>query len=71
MRSMSLVVYLIDLVTKHKSGELRCSATALIDHTCKKIHGKESFELAIAHSLKNLDDTNLDVNRHICKGHFM
>ena len=33
MRSMSLVVDLIDLVTKHKSGELRCPATALID--CK------------------------------------
>ena len=31
MRSMSLVVDLIDLVTKHKSGELRCPATALID----------------------------------------
>ena len=30
MRSMSLVVDLIDLVTKHKSGELRCPATALI-----------------------------------------
>ena len=29
MRSMSLVVDLIDLVTKHKSGELRCPATAL------------------------------------------
>ena len=30
MRSMSLVVDLIDLVTKHKSGELSCPATALI-----------------------------------------
>ena len=30
MRSMSLVVDLIDLVTKHKSGELRCPGTALI-----------------------------------------
>ena len=30
MRSMYLVVELIDLVTKHKSGELRCPATALI-----------------------------------------
>ena len=30
MRSMSLVVDLIDLVTKHKSGELRCPATALM-----------------------------------------
>ena len=30
MRSMSLVVDLTDLVTKHKSGELRCPATALI-----------------------------------------
>ena len=30
MRSMSLVVDLIDLVTKHKSGELRCRTTALI-----------------------------------------
>ena len=30
MRSMSLAVDLIDLVTKHKSGELRCPATALI-----------------------------------------
>ena len=30
MRSMSLVVDLIDLVTKHKSVELRCPATALI-----------------------------------------
>ena len=28
------------------------------------------FELAIAHSLKSLDDINLDVNRHICKAHF-
>ena len=32
MRSMSLVVDLIDLVTKHKSGELRCPATALINN---------------------------------------
>ena len=30
MRSMSLVVDLIDLVTKQKSDELRCPATALI-----------------------------------------
>ena len=36
MRSMSLVVDLIDLVTKHKSGELRCPATALIDFTIKR-----------------------------------
>ena len=35
MRSMSLVVDLIDLVTKHKSGELRCPATALIFHIGK------------------------------------
>ena len=28
---MSLVIDLIDLVAKHKSGELRCPATALID----------------------------------------
>ena len=34
MRSMSLVVDLIDLVTKHKSGELRCPATALIAYAC-------------------------------------
>ena len=27
---MSLVINVIDLVTKHKSGELRCPATALI-----------------------------------------
>ena len=27
---MSLVIDVIDLVTKHKSGELRCPATALI-----------------------------------------
>ena len=27
---MSLVIDLIDLVAKHKSGELRCPATALI-----------------------------------------
>ena len=30
LRSMSLVIDVIDLVTKHKSGELRCPAT-LID----------------------------------------
>ena len=36
MRSMSLVVDLIDLVTKHKSGELRCPATALIYVLVKK-----------------------------------
>ena len=30
LRSMSLVIDLIDLVAKHKSGELRCPATALI-----------------------------------------
>ena len=40
MRSMSLVVDLIDLVTKHKSGELRCPATALISGRGK---GKNSF----------------------------
>ena len=34
MRSMSSVVDLIDLVTKHKSGELRCPATALINTAC-------------------------------------
>ena len=37
MRSMSLVVDLIDLVTKQKSGELRCPATALISFL---IHSK-------------------------------
>ena len=37
MRSMSLVVELIDLVKKHKSGELRCPATALI------VNHEESF----------------------------
>ena len=32
---MSLVIDLIDLVAKHKAGELRCPATALIDEwTC-------------------------------------
>ena len=30
-----------------------------------------TFELAIAHSLKSLDDTNLDVNRHICKANLL
>ena len=30
LRSMILVIDLIDLVAKHKSGELRCPATALI-----------------------------------------
>ena len=30
LRPMSLVIDLIDLVAKHKSGELRCPATALI-----------------------------------------
>ena len=30
LRSRSLVIDLIDLVAKHKSGELRCPATALI-----------------------------------------
>ena len=35
MRSMSSVVDLIDLVTKHKSGELRCPATALINIVSK------------------------------------
>ena len=30
LRSRSLVIGLIDLVAKHKSGELRCPATALI-----------------------------------------
>ena len=29
-----------------------------------------TFELAIAHSVKSLDDINLDVNRHICEVHF-
>ena len=29
---MSLVIDLIDLVAKHKSGELRCPATALITY---------------------------------------
>ena len=38
MRSMSLVVDLIDLVTKHKSGELRCPATALISFQFRKNH---------------------------------
>ena len=40
MRSMSLVVDLIDLVTKHKSGELRCPATALIIGCWGPIKGK-------------------------------
>ena len=30
LKSMSLVIDLVDLVAKHKSGELRCPATALI-----------------------------------------
>ena len=30
---MSLVIDLIDLVAKHKSGELRCPATALISQS--------------------------------------
>ena len=30
---MSLVIDLIDLVAKHKAGELRCPATALIVST--------------------------------------
>ena len=30
-----------------------------------------TFQLAIAHSLKSLDDADLDVNRHICKAHFL
>ena len=38
MRSMSLVVDLIDLVTKHKSGELRCPATALIFISTRHVH---------------------------------
>ena len=29
-----------------------------------------TFELAIAFSVKSLDDINLDVNRHISKAHF-
>ena len=29
-----------------------------------------TFELAIAHSVKSLDDISLDVNRHICEVHF-
>ena len=38
---MSLVIDLIDLMAKHKAGELRCPATALILHELfllKKIH---------------------------------
>ena len=31
---MSLVIDLIYLVAKHKSGELRCPATALIELSC-------------------------------------
>ena len=37
---MSLVIDLIDLVAKHKSGELRCPATALImPAISKKLEG--------------------------------
>ena len=32
---MSLVIDLIDLVAKHKAGELRCPATALIELSLK------------------------------------
>ena len=46
MRSMSLVVDLIDLVTKHKSGELRCPATALIAfvHQLKSFFDQENWK---------------------------
>ena len=37
---MSLVIDLIDLVAKHKSGELRCPATALIESA-----GDEDFRV--------------------------
>ena len=46
MRSMSLVVDLIDLVTKHKSGELRCPATALI----------LNIDLVISRTFSNLNE---------------
>ena len=29
-----------------------------------------TFESALAHSLTSIDDTNVDVKRHICKAHF-
>ena len=38
LRSRSLVIDLIDLVAKHKSGELRCPATALIPY--EPVHDK-------------------------------
>ena len=37
---MSLVIDLIDLVAKHKAGELRCPATALIMHFFLHQNGK-------------------------------
>ena len=37
LRSMFLVIDLIDLVAKHKAGELRCPATALIEIMCGDI----------------------------------
>ena len=45
MRTMSLVVDLIDLVTKHKSGELRCPATALILSSLNDFFEKNGMQL--------------------------
>ena len=47
MRSISLVVDLIDLVTKQKSGELRCPATALIFSavSCQKLSSMYSNQI--------------------------
>ena len=37
LRSVSLVIDLIDFVEKHKAGELRCPVTALIIYYFNKV----------------------------------
>ena len=54
---MSLVIDVIDLVTKHKSGELRCPATALINFCSWFFYGYQN---------KRNQHSNLFDNGHFC-----
>ena len=58
MRSMSLVVDLIYLVTKHKSGELRCPATALIEISCT-----HDFQILISKGHNSKKGHNSDMKK--------
>ena len=52
---MSLVIDLIDLVAKHKSGELRCPATALIRSSLSPVVNEKSWGWSLTGFVQDQD----------------